>query len=151
MKKQRKLILNFTQIRCSGDGTLRKSPDLWRRWTRRMGAGMHPLQAGIAWRAAELLRTGGYMSYSTCSMNPLENEAVVADLLRRSRGALLLVDLHEMPDLHNLTSPSPAPAVYSEEAQGTQETEASLAEAQGIQEAIRGLWNLRHACNKSPI
>ena len=116
-----------------------------------MGAGMHPLQAGIAWRAAELLRTGGYMSYSTCSLNPLENEAVVADLLRRSRGALHLVDLHEMHDLQNLTSPSPAPAVDSEDAQGTQEAEVSSAEAQGILEAIRGLRSLRYACSKGPI
>ena len=27
-----------------GDGTLRKAPDLWRRWTRRMGVGLHSLQ-----------------------------------------------------------------------------------------------------------
>ena len=36
------------------------------------------------------------MCYSTCSLNPIENEAVVANLLRRSCGALELVDLHDV-------------------------------------------------------
>ena len=48
------------------------------------------------------------MAYSTCSLNPLENESVVAELLRRTRGAVELVDasgmLPEMarsPGLHD--------------------------------------------------
>lgn len=32
------------------------------------------------------------MCYSTCTFNPIENEAVVAEILRRSQGALELVD-----------------------------------------------------------
>ena len=35
---------------------------------------------------------GGFMCYSTCSLNPIENEAVVAELLRLSNGSLELVD-----------------------------------------------------------
>ena len=33
------------------------------------------------------------MVYSTCSLNPLEDEAVVSELLRRGNGAVRLVDL----------------------------------------------------------
>ena len=44
------------------------------------------------------LRVGGVMCYSTCSLNPIENEAVVAALLARSAGALELVDVHQSAD-----------------------------------------------------
>ena len=47
----------------------------------------------IAMRGLQLLREGGLMAYSTCSFNPLENEAVVAELLRRCGGAVELVDV----------------------------------------------------------
>jgi len=35
------------------------------------------------------------MCYSTCSLNPLENEAVVAELLRQSQGTLRIVDVSD--------------------------------------------------------
>ena len=38
--------------------------------------------------------------YSTCSLNPVEDEAVVAQLLRRAEGKLELLDVsHELPSL----------------------------------------------------
>ena len=46
----------------------------------------------IALRGLALLNVGGIMCYSTCSLNPLENEAVVAELLRRSGGAIELIE-----------------------------------------------------------
>ena len=30
-----------------------------------------------------LVKEGGLVSYSTCSMNPVENEAVIAEVMRR--------------------------------------------------------------------
>eukprot|EP00889_Picochlorum_renovo_P002978 jgi/Picre1/30008/NNA_005384.t1 len=50
----------------------------------------------IALRGAELLKVGGRMVYSTCTFNPIEDEAVVAELLRRTHGALELVDMSHM-------------------------------------------------------
>ena len=71
-------------VPCSGDSTLRKAPDIWRRWAAPNGNGLHPLQLRIALHAAHLLRVGGRMVYSTCSFNPVEDEAVVAEVgLRR--------------------------------------------------------------------
>jgi 16S rRNA C967 or C1407 C5-methylase (RsmB/RsmF family) len=35
------------------------------------------------------------MCYSTCTFNPIENEAIVAELLRWSQGALELVDVSD--------------------------------------------------------
>ena len=47
--------------------------------------GLHKLQARIAYRGAQLLEVGGRLVYSTCSFNPIENEAIVANLLRQTR------------------------------------------------------------------
>jgi 16S rRNA methyltransferase RsmB/F len=49
----------------------------------------------IAQRGVQLLKTGGLMVYSTCSMSPLEDEAVIAELLRHFKGQLELVDPRE--------------------------------------------------------
>ncbi|XP_054806628.1 uncharacterized protein LOC129309217 [Prosopis cineraria] len=87
-------------VPCSGDGTLRKAPDLWRKWNTGMGNGLHSLQVLIAMRGLSLLKVGGRMVYSTCSMNPIENEAVVAEVLRRCEGSVELVDVsNERPQL----------------------------------------------------
>ncbi|GLU13090.1 hypothetical protein SLE2022_297370 [Rubroshorea leprosula] len=87
-------------VPCSGDGTLRKAPDIWRKWNTGMGNGIHILQVQIAMRGLSLLKVGGRMVYSTCSMNPVENEAVVAEILRRCGGSVELVDVSgELPQL----------------------------------------------------
>lgn len=87
-------------VPCSGDGTLRKAPDIWRRWNSGMGNGLHGLQLKIAMRGVCLLKVGGRMVYSTCSMNPVENEAVVAEILRRCGDSVDLVDVSgELPQL----------------------------------------------------
>lgn len=38
---------------------------------------------------------GGRMVYSTCSFNPVEDEAVVAELIRRGQGALEVLDMSQ--------------------------------------------------------
>lgn len=87
-------------VPCSGDGTLRKAPDIWRKWNAGNGNGLHGLQVQIAMRGMSLLKVGGRMIYSTCSMNPIENEAVVAEVLRRCREAVELVDVSgDLPQL----------------------------------------------------
>lgn len=51
-------------------------------------------------RGVELLEVGGRLVYSTCSLNPVENEAVLHRLLKDSEGALELVDIsHHVPGL----------------------------------------------------
>ena len=67
-------------VPCSGDGTIRKAPDIWRRWTPGNGNGLHPLQLRIALHACQMLKIGGRLVYSTCTFNPIEDEAVVAEV-----------------------------------------------------------------------
>ena len=87
-------------VPCSGDGTLRKNPQIWSEWRPEFAMGLHKLQLRIAQRGAALLNVGGYMVYSTCSFNPVENEAVVAELIKRCGGALEIVDASDrIPEL----------------------------------------------------
>lgn len=69
-------------VPCSGDGTLRKNIGIWKDWTLQNGQGLHALQLRILLRGLNSLRPGGRMVYSTCSLNPVENEAVIAAALR---------------------------------------------------------------------
>ncbi|CAA7019820.1 unnamed protein product [Microthlaspi erraticum] len=87
-------------VPCSGDGTLRKAPDIWRKWNSGMGNGLHSLQVILAMRGLSLLKVGGKMIYSTCSMNPVEDEAVVAEILRRCGDSVELLDVSDkLPEL----------------------------------------------------
>ncbi|KAL8435861.1 hypothetical protein ACSSS7_002149 [Eimeria intestinalis] len=56
-----------------------------------------PCQLAILYRGLELLRVGGKIVYSTCSMNPLEDEAVIATVLSQQNGRVELVDPPELP------------------------------------------------------
>lgn len=82
----------LADVPCSGDGTMRKNPDIWQKWQPGQALNLHGVQYRIARRGAEMLEVGGRMVYSTCSMNPIENEAVLCRLLREADGALELVD-----------------------------------------------------------
>jgi 16S rRNA C967 or C1407 C5-methylase (RsmB/RsmF family) len=52
-------------------------------WTPATGNALHGLQARILVRALELVKVGGVVCYSTCSLNPVEDEAVVAAALQK--------------------------------------------------------------------
>lgn len=83
-------------VPCSGDGTLRKNPDIWTKWNQGHALNLHGIQFRVARRGAELLNVGGRLVYSTCSMNPVENEAVLHRLIKESEGALELVDASDL-------------------------------------------------------
>lgn len=68
-------------VPCSGDGTIRKDKHILPMWTPHTGNELHSLQAKILVRALELVKVGGVVCYSTCSLNPVEDEAVVASAL----------------------------------------------------------------------
>ncbi|CAK9274340.1 unnamed protein product [Sphagnum jensenii] len=87
-------------VPCSGDGTLRKAPDIWRKWNCGVANGLHRLQVQIAMRGVAILKVGGRLVYSTCSLNPVEDEAVVGEILRASGGSVELLDVSsELPEL----------------------------------------------------
>lgn len=86
----------LADVPCSGDGTLRKNLAIWKDWTPMNGVGLHALQLRILLRGLTLLRPGGRLVYSTCSLNPIENEAVVAAAIRHFQGGVEIVDCADM-------------------------------------------------------
>ncbi|KAK8232591.1 S-adenosyl-L-methionine-dependent methyltransferase [Phyllosticta capitalensis] len=92
----------LADVPCSGDGTARKNFNVWKDWTAGNGLGLYITQQRILVRALQLLKVGGRVVYSTCSMNPIENEAVVASAIDRC-GGMEKVDIidcsNELPGL----------------------------------------------------
>lgn len=70
---------------CSGEGMFRRHPETRDEWSPEAAAGCAKRQAEILDAAARLTRPGGRMVYSTCTMNPLENEDTVSAFLARHR------------------------------------------------------------------
>ena len=80
---------------CTGTGTTRKNPHVWSRWKPSGGRSMQKLQIDILSRATKLVKSGGRIVYSTCSLDPIENEAVVAEVLRNDP-SLKLISAHDL-------------------------------------------------------
>lgn len=66
---------------CSGEGTIRSSPETFIMWNPKMIAKFALLQKLLASSALECLKVGGEMIYSTCTHAPEENESIVQHLL----------------------------------------------------------------------
>ncbi|GAB7358904.1 hypothetical protein MBLNU230_g4125t1 [Neophaeotheca triangularis] len=103
---QKRQYLKFDRILadvpCSGDGTCRKNPNIWKDWSPVNGMGLYITQVRILVRSLQMLKVGGKMVYSTCSLNPIENEAVIASAVERCGGnaKVKLVDCSDqLPEL----------------------------------------------------
>lgn len=75
---------------CTGSGTTRKNPDVWGKWLPSGGRSLHDLQVALLSKASALVKSGGRVVYSTCSLDPVEDEAVVAEVLRSNNAMSLL-------------------------------------------------------------
>ena len=77
----------LADVPCSGDGTLRKNMAIWKEWTVNHAYGLHPLQVRLLERAVRMIDPvkGGRVVYSTCSVNPIENEAVIQAILMKEQ------------------------------------------------------------------
>ena len=85
----------LADVPCTGDGTLRKNKGIWSTWSPCQANHLFKVQTLIFQRGVELLKIGGMIVYSTCSFNPIENEAVVAHLLNTCGGSLELLDVSD--------------------------------------------------------
>lgn len=76
---------------CSGFGTLRKNPDI--KWRRSMGEIIEfsHLQHRLLESLSKYVKPGGMIVYSTCTIDPLENENVISTFLETNKKQFRMV------------------------------------------------------------
>ncbi len=75
---------------CSGEGRYRIGLEGEILYQKGTGRANHPaIQKGLLVRAFDLVKPGGIIVYSTCTINPKENEEVVDYLLRKRQAEIL--------------------------------------------------------------
>lgn len=84
--------LILTDMPCSGEGMFRKDPNSINEWSMGNVRKCQELQRSIAEDIWDNLRPGGFMIYSTCTFNTLENEENV-EWIAKNLGA----DYYEIP------------------------------------------------------
>ena len=68
---------------CSGEGMFRKDRKMIRAWEEHGPEYFSKIQRSIVTQAAQMLRPGGMLLYSTCTFSPLENEQTIEYLLEQ--------------------------------------------------------------------
>lgn len=82
---------------CSGLGIIRRKPDIKWQKDREQLDKLPKLQLEILSRAAECVRPGGCLVYSTCTLNPAENQGVIKSFLNLKPDFQLVLPPAEWP------------------------------------------------------
>ena len=82
--------LALADVPCSGTGTLGRNPEIRHRLRPEDFARQSERQRSILQAALRAVRPGGCVVYSTCSLEPEENEQVIAAVLATNPNARLL-------------------------------------------------------------
>ncbi|PIN74799.1 tRNA methyltransferase [Candidatus Woesearchaeota archaeon CG10_big_fil_rev_8_21_14_0_10_37_12] len=72
---------------CSGTGTIRKSPKTINIWNPNSLSHLTKLQKQLIETAWSVLKPGGTLVYSTCSLEPEENEGIISQFLNKHSNA----------------------------------------------------------------
>ena len=93
---------------CSGDGIVRKDLSMLRYWSPEDAQRQAQTQTGLLRAAFHMLRPGGTLVYSTCSLSLEENERVLMGLLTRygESASILPISNMESPTLAESTRTS---------------------------------------------
>ena len=67
---------------CSATGAIRRNMEIVRMWNPNMIRGLSKLQKALIVSGFDCLKSGGTLVYSTCTLEPEENEEVVDHLLK---------------------------------------------------------------------
>ncbi|MGA3292650.1 MAG: 16S rRNA (cytosine(967)-C(5))-methyltransferase RsmB [Candidatus Acidiferrales bacterium] len=99
----------FLDAPCSGTGTLARHPEIRWRLRPEQLAEFHDLQVRMLGGALAHLAPGGRLVYSTCSIEPEENEHVVSEVLRAARS----VQRAPAEEMAQALAPHLAPGVFA--------------------------------------
>jgi 16S rRNA (cytosine967-C5)-methyltransferase len=77
-------------VPCSGTGTLARNPEIRHRLEMDLFTRHHERQVAILSAALGALKSGGRLVYSTCSLEPEENEFVVEEVIRNDNRYICL-------------------------------------------------------------
>lgn len=80
---------------CSGERHLLANAEELSQWSQARSKNLSVRQYALLASALAVVRPGGRIVYSTCSISPLENDSVIARLLKKRPGEVRIVD--EMP------------------------------------------------------
>ncbi|MFY8272561.1 16S rRNA (cytosine(1407)-C(5))-methyltransferase RsmF [Pseudoalteromonas sp. SSDWG2] len=84
---------------CSGEGTVRKDADALKNWSLQSNVDISDVQKALIKSAFHALKVGGTLVYSTCTLTPIENQAVCQYLLEQYKGLIEVQSLHDLfPD-----------------------------------------------------
>lgn len=82
---------------CSGSGVIRKSPKTLKFYNPKKLNQLQNIQLSLLQKASKLLKPGGIMTYSTCSLDPEENEFCIEKFLENEPNMKL--EVAELPGL----------------------------------------------------
>ena len=91
---------------CSGEGVVRKDPDALRNWSQESTHEIARTQRALIESAFHALRPGGTLVYSTCTLNPEENQHICLWLQQQYPGAVEIISLDGLfPDAEKAMTP----------------------------------------------
>ena len=95
VRKKTKFVFDkiLVDAPCSGEGTLRKTLKTFNMWNEKVIFNLSKIQKRLAVEALKCLSVGGEMIYSTCTLGPEENEAVVDFLIKNFEIEILDIEI----------------------------------------------------------
>jgi len=93
-----KFDIVIADLPCSGFGTIRKKPDIKWNKTKEDIENLHELQLKMLNNAAQYLKNGGIIFYSTCTLGYMENEDTVSRFLENHNDFNLISQNTIFPD-----------------------------------------------------
>ncbi|MHB1483835.1 MAG: 16S rRNA (cytosine(967)-C(5))-methyltransferase RsmB [Saccharofermentanales bacterium] len=91
--KENSADIVLADVPCSGLGILGKKPDIRINMTHNKMISLYPIQKKILENAARLVKPGGNLIYSTCTLNPMENERQIQEFLENNAGIFEKADI----------------------------------------------------------
>lgn len=79
----------FVDAPCSGEGMFRKNPETIKEWSQKAVESCAKRQRAIVCRAKDLVASGGFLVYSTCTFSRQEDEEIVEYLLSTNQFELV--------------------------------------------------------------